>query len=128
MKTTKSNLKRTAGPGRPKGPPRVRVHVTLSEPAWEMVVEIAELTGTPKATILSEIFDTTLPAFANTLQALRVAKETPREAQRLVTNFAAESVMKLQQAQLEMDGLITADEAKKKAKAAKRRARRVGAT
>lgn len=93
-----------------------------------MVEEIAELTGTPKATILSEIFDSTLPAFANTLHALRVAKETPREAQRLVQNFAAESVMKLQQSQLEMDDLITRSEAEKKAKARKRGARRAGAT
>lgn len=95
------------GPGRPKGPARKRVQVTLSLEAWAMVEEIAELTNAPKASILAEMFDATLPSFLATIQALRVAKAQPREAQRLVQNFAAESVMALSQQQLEMDRVIT---------------------
>ena len=80
------------GPGRPKGPARKRVQVTLSLEAWAMVEEIAELTNAPKASILAEMFDAILPSFVATIQALRVAKAQPREAQRLVQNFAAERV------------------------------------
>lgn len=116
------------GPGRPKGNPRRRVHVTMSMESWAMVEEIAELTGTPKAAILSEIFDATLPSFVATIHALRVAKEQPREAQRLVQNFAASSVMQLQQAQLEMDDLITRAEAEKKGKRRKKGVGDAGAT
>lgn len=100
------------GPGRPKGPARKRVQVTLSLEAWAMVEEIAELTDTPKASILAEMFDAILPSFVATIQALRVAKAQPREAQRLVQNFAAESVMALSQQQLDMDRAITEHEQK----------------
>lgn len=128
MKTKNVIGKGKPGPGRPKGEPKRRVHVTLSLDAWAMVEEISDLTGSPKATILAEIFDETLPAFHNTLQALRVAKEQPREAQRLVTNFAAESVMKLHQQQLEFDRLVTDHEAKNKGKKPARRRTRAGTT
>ncbi len=108
---------------RPKGPARRRVQVTLSQETWATVEEIAELTGTPKAAILAEIFDATVPSFAMTISALRLAKEQPREAQRLVQNFAASAVMATQQQQLELDAAITAQESKKR-----KRGRRRGAT
>jgi outer membrane PBP1 activator LpoA protein len=79
-----------------------------------MVEEIADATGSAKAAILAEIFDATLPSFVNTLAALKIAKEQPREAQRLVQNFAAQSVMELQQQQLELDAKITASEKKRR--------------
>jgi hypothetical protein len=82
--------------------------------SWALVEEIAELTRTPKAAILAEIFDATLPSFAATVSALRLAKEQPREAQRLVQNFASKSVMDAQQQSLELDAAITAQEAKKR--------------
>lgn len=130
MKTDSGATQRKpkAGPGRPKGNPRRRVHVTLSMEAWAMVEEISGLTGTPKAQILAEIFDQTLPAFVNTIQALRVAKEQPREAQRLVQNFAAESMMQLHQQQLEFDRAVTAAEAKNKGKPVKKGGRRARPT
>lgn len=81
-----------------------------------MVEEIASLTSSPKAAILAEMFDQILPAFHSTIHALRVAKEQPREAQRLITNFGAKSVMDLQQASLNLDTAITDHEAKTKAK------------
>ena len=114
--------KMPAGPGRPKGPERRRVQVTLSMESWAMVEQIGELTGSPKAAILAEIFDATLPAFVSTVEALRVAKQQPREAQRLVTNFAAKSVMDLQQATLDLDEKITTRERENAGKKAKRRA------
>ncbi len=99
---------------KPKGPVRRRVQVTLSLESWALVEEIAELTRTPKAAILAEIFDVALPSFTATIAALRLAKEQPREAQRLVQNFAAQAVMGVQQQSLELDAAITAQEAKKR--------------
>lgn len=109
---------------RPKGPERRRVQVTLSMETWAVVERIAELTGSPKATLLAEVFDAALPSFETTLKALELAKQQPREAQRLVSNYAAEQVMKLQQAQLELDARVTDHMAKPK----KGRGRRAGAT
>jgi hypothetical protein len=99
---------------RPKGPVRRRIQVTLNDEAWAMVEEISGLTGDPKAKLLAEIFESTLPSFINTIEALRLAKEQPREAQRLVQNFAAKSVMYLQQEQLNLDASITAAEKRKR--------------
>ena len=106
MKSKKvANPKRPVG--RPKGPARRRVHVTLSSEAWAMVDEISSLTGTARASVLSELFDIALPSFAVTIEALRTIRDQPREAQRLVQNFAAESMMKVSQAQLDLDHSIT---------------------
>lgn len=98
---------------RPKGPARRRVQVTLSMETWAMVERISELTGAPKAALLAEVFDAALPSFETTIRALELAKQQPREAQRLVTNYAAEQVMQLQQSHLELDRRITESEAKK---------------
>lgn len=116
------------GPGRPAGPERRRVHVTLSVESWHLVEEVAALTGTPKAAILSEIFDATLPAMVNTIRALRVAKDQPREAQRLVTNFAAQSVMDMQQAHLQLDAAVTTHLAENKPKKKRKGAGHAGAS
>lgn len=109
---------------RPKGPERKRVQVTLSTESWELLTRIADALEQPKAAILAELVEELLPSMGNTVDAIRLAKEgQAREAQRLVTNFGAEAVMTLQQAQLEFDRLLTEDEAKK-AKGKGRRKRR----
>lgn len=96
-----------AGPGRPKGPKRRRVQVTLSEETWEQVERVADRLQKPKAAILAELIDAALPAMNVTIEALKLAQEFPREAQRLVTNYGAQAVMQLQQQQLELDAAIT---------------------
>lgn len=112
---------------RPKGPERKRVQVTLSAEAWDLLTRISDALEQPKASILAELVEELLPSMGNTIDAIRLAKEgQAREAQRLVTNFGAEAVMTLQQAQLEFDRLLTEDE-KKKGKG-KRRRRRDGAS
>jgi 1-aminocyclopropane-1-carboxylate deaminase/D-cysteine desulfhydrase-like pyridoxal-dependent ACC family enzyme len=100
------------------------VQVTLSLESWALVEEIAELTMTPKASILAEVFDVVLPSFASTMAALRLAKEQPREALRLVQNFASKSVMDVQQQNLELNAELSAQEAKKR----KRRRVRIAST
>lgn len=107
-----------AGPGRPKGPPRRRVQVTLSEETWALVESVAERLGQSKAGLLAEVFDQAMPALNLTLEALELSKEAPREAQRLVSNYGAEKVMQLQQQQLELDRAVT--KATKKQGGAKR--------
>lgn len=96
-----------AGPGRPKGPDRRRVQVTLSVETWAKVESIADRLKEPKAKILAELIDQALPALDLTIQALDLAQSAPREAQRLLTNFGAEKMMELHQQQLELDALVT---------------------
>lgn len=87
---------------------RKRVNVTLSDEVWALVNEVHELTGTPKAAVISEILDEVAPVFQNTIHALRIVKEQPREAQRLVQNFANEAIGKATQAALDLDAAIDA--------------------
>lgn len=88
-------------------PNRRRVQVSMTQEQWAMLERISDLTGSPKATLLMEIFEVALPAFDTTIKALELAKEQPREAQRLVTNYGAKTVMDLQQQQLALDEAIT---------------------
>lgn len=104
-----------AGPGRPKGPERRRVQVTLNPPTWAKVEAIADRLGEPKAKILAELIEEALPALDLTIQALDLARSAPREAQRLLSNYGAEKMMELHQQHLEFDALVT-----KKQEAAKR--------
>jgi hypothetical protein len=87
---------------------RRRIQVTPSDEVWALVDEVHGLTGTPKAAILSEILDNVAPVFTNQIHALRMLKESPREAQRLMQNFANESIGKLAQSSLELDAEIEA--------------------
>lgn len=82
-----------------------------------MVERVAGYLEQPKAAILAEMFEATLPALVNTVDALRLAKEgATREAQRVITNFGAKAVIDLQQASLDFDASLTEQEAKKRAK------------
>lgn len=87
---------------------RKRLQLTLSDPVWALVNEVHELTGTPKAAIISEILDEVAPVFQTQIQALRVLKDSPREAQRLIQNFSNENVSRLAQANLDLDLAIDA--------------------
>lgn len=85
---------------------RKRLNVTLSDEVWALVNEVHALTGTPKSAVISEILDEVAPVFQNTIHALRIVKEQPREAQRLVQNFANEAIGKAAQAALDLDAAI----------------------
>ncbi len=97
-----------------------RVAVTLSPESMLVLTQIAEVMGQPKAALVAELVDAALPAIKATLDALRVAQEQPREAQRLMANFAAQATMELSQQQLDLDAAI--DARTLKGKRAKRRA------
>lgn len=85
---------------------RKRLNVTLSDEVWALVDEVHELTGTPKSAVISEILDEVAPVFQTQIQALRVLKESPRQAQQLLQNFANESMSRLAQQSLELDAAI----------------------
>ena len=87
-------------------PKAKRLQITLSDEVWALVEEVHQLTGTPKSAVIAEILDEVAPAFQTTIAALRMLKESPREAQRLMSNYSAESVGKLSQAQLDLDKAI----------------------
>ncbi len=101
-----------------------RLQVTLSPEVRALVEEVHQLTGTPRAAIVAEILDEIAPAFQNTIHALRIVKEQPREAQRLIQNFANEAIGKATQASLDLDAAIDARTVKGK----RARRRRDGTT
>lgn len=86
---------------------RRRILVTPSDQAWALIDELHQLSKEPRAAIVAELMDVAAPAFEGTLRALRMAKESPREAQRLLASFANEKVGELMQAQLDLDSKIT---------------------
>lgn len=83
-----------------------RVNVTLTPEAMKVVAELADLLDQPRSALVAELVDAALPALVSTIEAVRIAKEQPREAQRLISNYAAKSVMELSQAQLNLDEVI----------------------
>lgn len=104
---------------------RKRLQITLSDEVWALVDEVHSLTGTPKAAVISEILDQVSPVFLNTIHALRIVQEQPREAQRLIQNYANEAIGNLAQASLDLDKAIDGRTVKGKRS---RRARANGAT
>jgi hypothetical protein len=87
---------------------RKRINITPSDEVWALIDQVHLLTGAPKSAIVCELLDEIAPVFQNTIQALHMVKEQPREAQRLIQNFANESVAKLAQANLDLDQALDA--------------------
>lgn len=103
---------------------KTRVYVTLSDQVNRLVEELSTVTGTPRATIVSEMLDQVAPVLETMIEAIRIVKEQPREAQRLMANFGAEAVGNLMQQQIEFDQTLNEIDARTmEGKKAKRRAR-----
>lgn len=85
-----------------------RVAVTLTPEAMKILDELAALLQQPKAAVVAELIDEALPALQTAIQALRIAAEQPREAQRLIGNYAAKATLELSQQQLDLDAAIDA--------------------
>ena len=93
-----------------------RLQLTLSPEVMAALEEISELTGMGKATVVSDLMSEMLPMLHGNIEALRLVKEAPREAQALMARKANEAVMKLTQAQMEFDDLLSAKPATKRRK------------
>jgi hypothetical protein len=87
---------------------RKRLNVTMSDEVWALVNEVHGFTGASKSSIVSEILDEIAPVFVTQIQALKLLSESPREAQRLMQNFANESIGKVAQSQLALDAALDA--------------------
>lgn len=83
-----------------------RLQITLTPEQWELIGELHELTGTAKATLISEALGWVLPVIQNHIEALRIVQERPHEAQRIVSRQANELLGDLAQAQLDLDAAI----------------------
>jgi predicted DNA-binding protein len=83
-----------------------RVQVTLPAEVMTMLNELSELTGQGKGGIVSEIMTEALPALRAAADAVRLVKDSPREAQAMLARFSTESVLKLAQTQLAFDDLL----------------------
>lgn len=82
---------------------RKRVNVTLSDEAWVLINDLHDLIGTPRAAMISELIDGAMPAMQKLIEAYRIVKEQPKEAQRLMHELADEEVARLAQARLDLD-------------------------
>lgn len=82
---------------------RQRMQVTPSETAHRLLKRIAELSGKGPATITRELLDEAIPAMELTIKALEMVNERPQEAQAAMARFAAISINRLTQAQLDLD-------------------------
>lgn len=94
--------------------------ITPSDEVLALVEELHEISGEPKAAIVSEMLDQVAPVFQNHIKALRYAKEgRVEEAQRIINRFASEALGQLSQAQLDLDTAV-ADHRTVKGKRAKK--------
>lgn len=91
---------------------RKRVMVSVSDEVMALVEQVHQLTGQSRSMVISEILDEVAPAFQATIEALRIVKERPRDAQRLLANFGAEAVGSLMQEQLDFDEKLNALDAR----------------
>lgn len=99
---------------------RKRLMITPTDEVLLLINEMARLMEIPKSAVVLLILDQVKPGMQTTIEALRIVKEQPREAQRLMSNFSARATMELAQQQLELDAAIDARTVK--GKLAKRRA------
>ena len=83
-----------------------RVYVTLSPEANDLVFQVAKITGQSKSSIVAELMDVALPALQQLGEALKVVKDAPLEAQRMMTRFANAATGELDQAMLDLDAAI----------------------
>lgn len=87
-------------------PKRSRLQITPSPELWALLDTVSELTGESRAALVSQMLDEISPAFQTMVEALKLVKSAPREAQQLMQNFGANSVGQLMQAQLDLDAAI----------------------
>jgi predicted DNA-binding protein len=104
-----------------------RLLFTPSPEARRVLDALHELTGQSRASIVSELLDTALPALQMTVEAMEtVRKGAPDKARDLLSRYSTQAVNDLTQAQLDLDAAV--DGRTVKGKRLKRRARHAGGT
>lgn len=89
-----------------------RVAVTFTPEAFDLLEELSQLLEQPKSSLVSELVTQALPALRNTVEAVRIAREQPREAQRLMADYAAKATQQLAEEQAALDQTIAGRETK----------------
>lgn len=87
-----------------------------------MLRELSDLTGQSMSGMVSELMIEALPALRATADAVRIVKDSPREAQALLARYSNEATMQLAQSQLAFDDLLQETPRPKRQKRKKRMA------
>lgn len=93
-----------------RAPKRPRIQITPSPELWRLVDLVHERTGTARSAVIAELLDQVSPVLETMIHALEIVSENPRQAQRLLANFASEKIGDLMQVQLELDHTLTQKE------------------
>ena len=80
---------------------RPRVLVTTTPDVTATLDTLHELTGKSRSMMVAELLEACLPALQASIEALKVVKEQPREAERLMAAYTAQSIHDVTQEQLE---------------------------
>lgn len=71
-----------------------------------MLRELSDLTGQSMGGMVSELMIQALPGLRAAADAVKIVKDSPREAQALLARYTNEATMQLAQAQLAFDDLL----------------------
>lgn len=82
------------------------MQVTPSESSYRLLRELSQLTGKPPATLTRELLDEAAPALLTAVEAMRMLKTRPDQAQAAMSRMAAAAVRDLSQAQLDLDSAL----------------------
>lgn len=82
---------------------RPRLHVTPTETAYRLLVELSELTGMGVATVVRTWLDDAIPEMEMQVALMREAKKRPAQVQASMARFATRAIEDLTQAQLDLD-------------------------
>lgn len=85
---------------------RPRIQVTTTPEVIAALKALNGLTGKSKSLIVAELLESCLPALQMSIKALEVVKEQPREAERLMAAYTAQSIHDVTQEQLEFSQLL----------------------
>lgn len=84
-----------------------RVVVTPSPTTGPLLTALSKALGKPKATIVRELLDEAAPALQTSLEAIRLFKTRPEQAQAAMARLATHSINQLTQAQLDLDKALS---------------------
>lgn len=83
-----------------------RLFITPSPTVGPLLRELSKVTGKPAATLVREFLDEAAPALQMTLEALKMAKTRPAEAQAAMARLSAQAINQLTQQQLDLDSAL----------------------
>lgn len=83
-----------------------RVAVTLTPEVMKILDDLSAVLDKPKAAFVAELLDASLPALHQMASSLRIAKDQPSEAKRLIEDFTAQALADISQPELDLDANV----------------------